>query len=237
MKLDLLTYEDVNKLDFSKAVLSIPIGSMEAHGPHLPIGSDLIQPIALLENIEKVMPNLIIAPPIPYGVCYFTEIFKGTIGISHDSLRNVVYELMESSISTGFKYFLILSGHAASYHLSALREASYEIIKKYKEIKIAVLSDYEIAYKLRMNNIPTDDGHGGLIETSRVMAINKNYVKILPNENHSKIKQFIISNENLYAWKMPYEGDPSKATIELGKSINEYVEKELINLIKSLLGN
>ena len=72
-----LTFRDFERMIDDNTIAILPIGSLEEHGPHLPMGSDTYQAIYVAEEISKKL-NAIILPPINYG---YTELddYKGTI--------------------------------------------------------------------------------------------------------------------------------------------------------------
>ncbi|MCI4371396.1 MAG: creatininase family protein, partial [Thermoplasmata archaeon] len=66
--LDELTSEDFASIAKTDPVVIVPIGALEEHGRHLPLGSDVIQPMHVLEEVSR-RTGAYLAPPIPYGVC------------------------------------------------------------------------------------------------------------------------------------------------------------------------
>ncbi|MCL4326226.1 MAG: creatininase family protein [Candidatus Thermoplasmatota archaeon] len=233
-KFEELRSGQIEELDKYKTVIVIPVGSMEAHGPHLPVGSDMFQPLEILEELSKEEADLVVMPAIPYGVCYSTSKFTGTVGISVNALRSLVEDLIESLYHNGFRTILILSGHAALSHMSALKEAVYNSHDRMKGLKIAVLSDYDLAYKLKNKMVPEDDGHGGMLETSRIMVSHHNLIGELPDEHHANIPQFIIPGDITVYWKYSYSGNPVNASVELGMHCNDFIVSELKKLIAEL---
>ena len=93
-----------------------------------------------------------------------------------------VFEILMEFGRHGAKGVIVLSGHAGSSHMAALKEAAKDFVSEY-ECKTMVLSDYDIAYRLKDEfELPPKDGHGGMIETSRVMAIRPDLVVGLARE-------------------------------------------------------
>jgi creatinine amidohydrolase len=104
-----------------------------------------------------------------------------------------------------------------------------------KMVKIMVLSDYDIAYDLRGKVVPEDDGHAGTIETSRVMAIRPDLHKMRGKKSENRIPYFrVFRNPDKY-WANATNGDPTKASALLGRKVNDYIVKELVEHIKIML--
>ena len=76
----------------------------------------------------------------------------------------------------GVNNVLVLSGHAGSGHMAAIRLGAQSAVESNDRLKVMVLSDYDIAYDLAGKEFPASDGHAGQIETSRMLAIRPDLV-------------------------------------------------------------
>lgn len=220
-------------------VVILPVGSVEEHGPHLPLCTDSIQPeFVALEAAKKT--GSLVAPPLKYGICTVTRIFPGTISISFHSLHRIAHEIIEEFVRNGFKRFLILSGHADEEQMAALRLAAQQVMWDHREetekrkIRIMVCTDYDFAYALRGKYFDERDGHGGTIETSRVMAIRPDLIKGKGKKNFKKIPRFEIIADPRNFLPEGISGDPQAASAEKGKFINNHIIGEVIKLIEEL---
>ncbi len=225
------TYPEIEEKIEEDPLVILPIGSVEAHGYHLPLSTDMIQPLWLAERIaEKI--NAIILPPIHYGWTENLKSFKGTISIGFKTIYNLVRDIVESVASQGVKKILVLSGHASSNHMAALRLACEDAVRKYRDLKIMLLSDYYIAYQYRGKLVPEDDGHAGVLETSRVMAIRPELVKGEYKFERKESGKYMVIVD--YKDIVPYAtfSDPRGASKELGEKINNLVLEELLKIIK-----
>lgn len=220
-------------------VIIIPVGSVEEHGPHLPLCTDSLQPEYVALEVAKKTDSLL-ASPLKYGVCSTTRIFPGTISISFHSLYRITREVVEEFIRNGFKRFLILSGHADEEQMVALRLAAEHVLWRRREesqkrkIRIMVCTDYDFAYALRGKYFDEKDGHGGTIETSRVMAIRPDLIKGKGKKNFQKIPKFEIVVNPRDFLPEGIIGDPTIASAEKGRFINDYIIKEMVKLIDEL---
>ncbi len=234
-----LTMKEVREAAEANKVMILPVGSVEEHGPHLPLCTDSLQPEYVAVEVAKKTDSLV-APPLKYGICTTTRVFPGTISISFQSLYRITREIIEEFIRNGFKRFLILSGHANEEQMAALKLAAHNVLWKHsaeaekRKLRIIVCSDYDFAYELRGKYFSEEDGHGGTIETSRVMAIKPNLIRGKRRKNMQKLPKFeIIMNPKEF---LPegIRGDPAVASAEKGKFINNYIIAELIKLIEEL---
>lgn len=233
MHLDELSSAEFKKKVNKNSVVILPIGAVESHGNHLPLNTDSLQPEFIAEKIAEKIGNCFIAPPIRYGICNSTKNFAGTITISFESLKAIVYDILSELARNGFCKIVVLSGHAGSLHMSALRYPSEKVVNE-KNVKIIVLSDYDIAYELRGKEFPEEDGHAGTIETSRIMAISPNLIKGKGKKNYAKIPKFFILKDVRKYWKIAVNGNPEIATKEKGKFINDHIVKRMVEIVKSM---
>lgn len=231
--------KEVIKAAEAGKVIILPIGSVEEHGFHLPLSTDSIQPEYIALEVAKKTGSLV-APLLEYGICTTTRIFPGTISISFYSLHRITREIIEEFVRTGFKRFLILSGHADKEQMAALRLAAQCVIWKHKEqnekqkIRIMVCTDYDFAYALRGKYFDEKDGHGGTIETSRVMAIRPDLIKGKGRKNFQKTPMFEIIADPRNFLPEGISGDPTAASAEKGRFINDHIIGEVVKLVEEL---
>jgi creatinine amidohydrolase len=237
--LDELTMPEAEAAAKKGKVVILPVGSVEEHGKHLPLCTDCLQPENIAVEVAKKT-ECLVAPAIRYGVCTETRHFPGTISIGFDSLYSIVCDVLDELVRQGFKRLIVLSGHASSLHMAALKLAARDVLDKYAEesqhriLRIIVLSDYDFAYELRGKQFDMHDGHGGEIETSRILAIRPDLVKGRTEKNYSEMPRFeIVANPRDY-WPNGIKGDPTKASAEKGKLIDKYIINKMLALVKEL---
>ena len=234
MYLDELTMDEFKEKVNEDSIVILPLGAVEEHGAHLPLCTDSIQPEYIAEEVAKLT-NALIAPPIRYGHCSSTRNFPGTLSLSFDTIRYLIYDILSELIRQGFRKIVVLSGHAGRAHMTALRLAAKEIIDEH-DVKLLVLSDYEIAYTVLDEEIVKNDGHSGLIETARMLAIREDLVKDKDKRKaaHPKFPKFMILKHPEKYFPSGVMGDPTRATKEKGKEINEIIVKEMVKLIRKM---
>ena len=146
----------------SSKVAVIPVGSIEQHGPHLPISSDtdIITEVAKRLCEKK---NFLLLPTISYGVSFEHFPFFN-LSIRETTLSQILEDLCLSLSKNHIKKIIILNGHHGN--LKALKKFERKIIRKKLKIKISVLSYWHFMQQ-RFD-------HAGHTETSLMLAISKN---------------------------------------------------------------
>lgn len=120
-RLNELTASEVDQALAGQAALGLVVGSVEQHGPHLPVGTDLFIPQAILERLTLVL-DCVIAPPIPYGCRSMPqtgggEFFGGNFAVDGVVLGSFIEAVIAQSIRVGFKRILLLSWHWENMHV------------------------------------------------------------------------------------------------------------------------
>lgn len=233
MHLDSLTSVQFKEIMSKKPVILLPIGATEAHGGHLPLCTDSVQPEYVADQVAELIGGLV-APPIRYAHHSSTKNMPGTISISFLTTMYLVRDVLDSLINNGADKIVIVSGHAGSSHLNALRQGCAEIAEK-RAVKIMLLSDYDL-----VDEYPLDqrgDGHGGKVETSRVMHICPDLAHTAPCRGDYVSCGYLIVADPERCMPLGYVGDAHEATAELGKQINEFVITTLVEEIKKSFGD
>lgn len=114
MQLRDLTWPDVEALDRSEVVL-IPTGSLEQHGPHLPVFTDSILVTAVAEAVEQRMSDhVLLTPTLWLGASAHHLAFPGTLSASFAGYQAALESVVESLIPHGFFRFYVLNGHGGN---------------------------------------------------------------------------------------------------------------------------
>ncbi|WP_376790738.1 creatininase family protein [Thermoflexus sp.] len=88
----------------------LPIGAIEAHGPHLPTGTDNILAVAIAERVAEQVGGVLL-PLIPYGQVWSLQDFPGSLTISTETLASVLVDLGMSLRRQGVEIWAIINGH------------------------------------------------------------------------------------------------------------------------------
>lgn len=218
-------------LSLSRTVL-IPFGTVEEHGPHLPLSTDTIEAYEVCKKAALRIP-LFVAPPIPYGNCRSTACHPGTVSISTNTLKSLFRDIVVSLRGHGIKNFIALSGHAGGAHCMALQEAGEGLIAEFADISVAVVTELDLARQEGISLIETrGDSHAGEIETSRILHSHPHLVKGSAPAEFPGFPAGILVRDKRRYWPGGVWGDPGKASAEKGARLEELVVRKLIDLVK-----
>lgn len=220
-------------LSLTRSVV-IPFGSVEEHGPHLPLSTDTIEAYQVAKGAALRMP-LFVAPPIHYGNCRSTACHPGTITISTLTLKSLLKDIVRSLRAQGLRNFVAISGHAGGAHCMALQEAGEELIAECADISMAVVTELDLARHEGRGVIETaGDSHAGEIETSRILHSHPHLVKgTAPAETPAFPPGILVRDKRRY-WPGGVWGDPGKASAEKGAQLEELVVRKLVELVRLL---
>ncbi|MDD5656836.1 MAG: creatininase family protein [Elusimicrobia bacterium] len=124
MKLADLTWPEAAARIAANPQLTIPVGTVEQHGRHLPLNTDILVAESCAEFLSNEF-GLLIAPTVNYGVNLPCDrIYPGTTTIPAETLQSTLSSLVEWWKLQGFQRFLVLSAHGDPHHIRALRDAA-----------------------------------------------------------------------------------------------------------------
>jgi creatinine amidohydrolase len=212
----------------------IPFGSVEEHGPHLPLSTDTFEAYEVSKKVSRTMP-LFVAPPLHYGNCRSTACHPGTISISTTTLKMLFKDIVRSLYRHGLRNFIALSGHAGGAHCMALQEAGEDLLVEFSDCNIAVVTEFVLARDEGKGLIETPgDAHAGEIETSRIMHSHPHLVKGSAECEYPAFPVGILVRDKRRHWPGGVWGDPGKATAEKGAQLESLVVRKLAELVHAL---
>jgi creatinine amidohydrolase len=144
-------------------LLVLPVGSLEQHGPHLPLDTDTRVAVALATALADRLPDVVVAPALAYGASGEHADFPGTLSVNHQVLSALVIELVRSA-RAAFAGVVVISGHGGNAEGLALAEAR-------------CLADGERTL-FWVPRTPGGDAHAGRTETSLMLAIDPSLVRL-----------------------------------------------------------
>jgi creatinine amidohydrolase len=231
--------EQVTMNDFAggrerNKTLILPCGSLEEHGPHLPLGTDTLHAVALARAAAQQIP-VWVAPPLYYGLCRSSIQHPGTVGIQGSTLQLLVKDLLRSFYAQGMRQAVILSGHAGGTHMAALVDAGERLLEELPDINIAVLSVLDLGAGVWKEILETPrDSHAGEMETSVMLHLHPDWVRgTAPEEYPSFPPHLLVRNKRAF-WPGGVWGNPRAASALKGEALLERATGALVDLVQRL---
>jgi creatinine amidohydrolase len=224
--------EYVRSSDVPKAYL--PVGSVEAHGPHLPLDTDTI----IAEYIARSVCNKIggfLLPPINYGVLWALRPYPGSVHVEDEVLEELILNIGDSLSKQGFKLLVIVNAHMVNQ--DAIRIASRKL---YGKLSVLYFNP-DIIGKIASKHVDAKPLYGMFhadeIETSILLHINPQLVhldRVIKEELHSEMGELIAHMPLQWGKfvKMGVLGDPTKASEKKGREILDEIVQYALNIVE-----
>jgi creatinine amidohydrolase len=158
-------------------IVVLPIGSIDGHGPHLPLSADTIISNYLAERLEEHL-GVLVLPPLTYGLATDPAAsggrFPGVTNVRAATFTNLVLDVLRASYRHGARRFVLIESHKVN--LGPLREAAELFIETAPQARIMAVTWWDVVTEDSRNAIAAetgvarhDDHHAAMVETSLVM--------------------------------------------------------------------
>ena len=235
-----VTYKEIEEIKKEEYIVILPLGSIEVHGPHLPLGSDGIEAWSLAMELAKRDEKVIVLPPLYYA--YAPEAFykAGSINLRAETLLNVLENICDEVGRNGFRKIFILNMHGGNYPI--LKTFLKELILKRKSYQVYALTDPLKPVHYRMGEIFETEmiGHACEMETSLLMYLRPELVKMerVMGEAETGRRYVVEGVESPMDWTKyainGYIGNPTKASSDKGNKFFKIFVEELLKILKRI---
>jgi creatinine amidohydrolase len=207
--------------------LILPVGSTEAHGPHLPLSADVIiaeeMAARAARTLEARGEAALTLPRLGYSVTDFSEGFPGSVSIRAETATALVGDILLSLIRQGFKRIAVANAHLEPAHIATLR-AACEAVKDETSVEIA----FPDVTRRRWAQMLTDEFqsgacHAGQYESSLVLSARpelvREEIRLALEPKLISLSQAIKAGARGFieiGGDQAYFGDPAAATAEEG---------------------
>ena len=230
------------------AILILPVGAVEQHGPHLPLTVDTEIPVRIASMlIEKL--NVIVAPAIPYGARSLPQSgggpsFPGTINIRGTVLADYLKDVIAGYIATGFRSIVILNGHYENegFIFEALELCRQE--GKLEGTKIIAVGWWSLVSDATLEKIFGDRfpgwhaEHASACETSLMLHLRSDVVGATRVDNPTPPRAgiYLFPTDSSKISNRGVLGSSSPSTAEIGIALCEEIYSQLVALVQEHMG-
>lgn len=162
-----------------RAMVVLPVGATEQHGPHLPTGTDhvIVEHVAVAAAERADSAPVVVAPTVAVGFSDHHLPYGATMSVSLDTLRRYLVECCESLIRCGFRRIFLLNGHGGN--IDVIGDAAREVATR-TGVPVASGSYWVIAWDALVALGATESGllpgHAGAFETALATAVRPDWM-------------------------------------------------------------
>jgi creatinine amidohydrolase len=222
-----LTWMEAGELLKSRPVGLLPIGAIEAHGPHLPLDTDVIIADAsarrAIARLREAGTPALLLPPISYSVSFVGTSFPGTTPAEPDPFEGYLTSVLVQHARQGYRAIVCCNAHLEPAHVERVTSACRSATERSGVPVLFPDQRMEPYVSLLSDEFRAGARHAGGYETSIVMAAQPDAVRLqllpvlepvwidLPARLRDGARTFAEAGATL-----GYFGDPAKSTLEEG---------------------
>jgi creatinine amidohydrolase len=238
--------EELTALEFIEAVEKsggtciLPIGILEKHGPHLPLGTDTMdaREIALRAAAQEYA---LVFPPYYFGQIFEAKHQPGTFAYSSKLVWDLLQETCDELSRNGIKKIIIVNGHGGNTSfLQFFIQSQMASRRDYAVLLFQPSQPQEVTQEIRRRSTTPFDFHGGELESSTMMAHRPDLVHAeraasQSGEDQKRLEHLPFSYTGIWWYaRFPnhYAGDGTNANAELGELIINSRVSQLVELLR-----
>jgi creatinine amidohydrolase len=241
-------YEELSAPDFVRAVARsggicvLPLGILEKHGPHLPLGTDLIdcREVALKAAAAEYA---VVFPPYFVGQIFEARHQPGTVAYGSRMMLDVLQQTCDELARNGFKKIVLVNGHGGNdAFLHFFCQSQLEARRDYVVYLFEPAEDEAVKARLDKMRKTKVDGHAGEEETSVMLAHHPELVRLDragAESGEDQKRQAGLKNAYTGIWWYAgqpnhYRGDGTAGNAELGRALLEADMAALVEMLRSV---
>lgn len=121
-----MTWEEVGELELTGALAVLPVGALEAHGPHLPLDTDVVIARAMAREgaarLAEEGRTVLVLPAVTYTPAPFAAAFPGTVEVRPTTLSHLIRDIGASLARHGLRFLVLANAHLDPSHVAVLRD-------------------------------------------------------------------------------------------------------------------
>ena len=253
-----LTWKEIDALDRARTLFILPLGMLEQHGPHLPIGTDTLavsyEAGAVAQRVSRASPgwSIVMMPTVPYGHSGANQlgdlpIHPGTYALRQSTFRSLLADIGSQLAQNGFKWIFVLNGHGAPSHRIATDEACDFVSERFGVTMLDVSGLFQADPQIQTRGAQMRetlfsvaeiasfgmDVHAGVAETAGMLALRPDLVRpdyqALPSQAGQSLEE-LRAIATTPGWQ-GYLSSPAHATPEYGAAVEAWWIEGLSELI------
>lgn len=204
MKAYKLSYLELKR--YTKKLAVLPTGSLEQHGPYLPLGTDAIVASKIADALEEsIGKDLVIFPTLYYGCAKEHKKYPGTVYFEFETYMKMVKEVFQSIFSAGFNKLLVIGCHGGNDQILRVIQADWNYEHEGK--KVYYIFAFTEGVKNKSKELFGDlESHAGSVETSIIYSFSKEYQKT--NKKKLANKKYVKAANTSYSTHRSDEMNP-----------------------------
>jgi creatinine amidohydrolase len=248
---DELTWPEMREVVREQPVVLLPFGTVEDHGPHLPINTDnVIVEAICLEAAHRAPEDMLVMPLVPYGLDEHHMDFPGTVSVDVQTLIACVADVALSVARHGFTHILVVNGHGSNSSIADL--AARRVVLESGAICGAMSPNAAIdptlaepTFSEMRRSAPGGVAHAGEYETAMMLHLRPDLVqmdKAVRELGQIKLDYFNWDHPkpSVLAWQDWWSrmsesgvcGDPTVATAEFGRALFETTVENFVHFVR-----
>lgn len=258
-----MNYSDIEKIIKKNPVVLFPIGVIEEHGPHLPLGTDVYLSYSICSEVKKQLEKLeissIIVPPFYWGVNNATGSFTGSFTSRRSTMKALLVDILVCLERWGFENIYLFNFHGDGDHCKTIFESINDARIDYGVNAFSLVADFMLPiYNLKgdenflavYKTLSPEGGfekgnyidcHAGALETGLMLLdfpelVNKDLADTLPSSK-TNAEDFKIWRKG---WKDAqkitpngYCGSPAEYNLDMAKQIKSSLVNSVVDLLKN----
>jgi len=249
---DELTWPEMREAIARGPVVLLPFGTIEDHGPHLPINTDnVIVEAICLEVAQRAPGEALVMPLVAYGLDEHHMDFPGTLSVDMGTLLAYVSDVAISAAHHGFTHALIVHGHGSNAPLADL--AARRVVLETGIVCGAMSPNAAIdptlaepTFSEMRRSAPGGVAHAGEYETAMMLHLRPELVQMeraVREEGQLKIEYFNWDHPeaSILSWQDWWSrmsesgvcGDPTVATAEFGAALFETTVENMVRFVRA----
>lgn len=258
-----MNYSDIEKIAKENPIVLFPIGVIEEHGPHLPLGTDVYLSYSICSEVKKQLEKLgtkaIIVPPFYWGINSVTGSFSGSFTVRRSTMKAMLVDNLLCLKNWGFEHIYLFNFHGDFEHYNAIFESINDARLDYGVNAFSLIADFMLSsYDLKgdesflavykavkpkgdMKSSDYIDFHAGALETGLMLIdfpelVNKALADTLPSSKTTADDFKIWRKGWGYARRITpsgYCGSPSEYNINIATQLKNSIVTSVVELLKN----